>query len=64
MIRYLDNIIVVPFIMSTRALLGLDDQAALAIFDCCRGQVTDQIVRKLEEHNIYSVVISANCTNG
>lgn len=63
MIRYLKNVIV-PFIASTRELLGVDDtQAALAIFDCFRGQVTEQVVSVLSENNIHSVVVPPNCTD-
>ena len=44
--------------------MGVDTgQAALAIFDCFKGQVTDQVVNVLEEHNIHSVIVPANCTD-
>ena len=63
MIRYLKTVIV-PFIASTRALLGVDNkQAALAIFDCFRGQVTEQVVSVLSESNIHSVIVPPNCTD-
>ena len=44
--------------------MGVDTgQAALAIFDCFKGQVTDEVVNVLEEHNIDLVIIPAKCTD-
>lgn len=59
MIRYINNTIV-PFITFTRELTHLyKNQAALAIFDCFKGQVTNAVVNILKEHNIHSVIIPA-----
>ena len=63
MLQYINNIIV-PFVQRARSDLGLDEQqAALAIFDCFRGQLTDEVVQLLEENNILSVLVPANCTD-
>lgn len=63
MLRYIKKI-VLPFVERVRHDLGFDEQqAALAIFDCFKGQLTNQVVQLLEEHNIQSVLVPANCTD-
>ena len=39
-----------------------DDQAALALFDHFKGQLTANVTAALEKHNIHSVLIPATCT--
>ena len=39
------------------------EQAALAIFDHFKGQLTDNVVALLEKHNIQSVIVPPNCTD-
>ena len=61
--RYIEMIIL-PFITRKRQALELDDtHPALVIFDCFRGQTTVDITSLLEQHNIISVQIPANCTD-
>ena len=63
MLNYIDKIIV-PFVERVREDLGLDkQQAALAIFDHFKGQLTDSITQVLEKHNIQSVLVPACCTD-
>ena len=63
MLEYIDNIIV-PFVERVRKHLKLGkEQAALAIFDHFRGQLTAQVTDLLEKHNIQAVLVPACCTN-
>ena len=63
MLNYIDKIIV-PFVERVREDLGLDkQQAALAIFDHFKGQLTESITQVLEKHNIQSVLVPACCTD-
>ena len=63
MLNYIDKIIV-PFVERVREDLGLDkQQAALAIFDHFKGQLSDSITQILEKHNIQSVLVPACCTD-
>ena len=63
MLEYIDNIIV-PFVDRVRKHLKLGkDQAALAIFDHFRGQLTAQVTDLLEKHNIQAVLVPACCTD-
>ena len=63
MISYIEEIIV-PFIQQKRDELGEDEnQAALAIFNHFKGQLTEKVTQCLEKHNIHSVLVSANCTD-
>ena len=63
MTRYLQNVII-PFVSHKRVHLGLPQtQAALAVFDCFKGQNTSAIEDMLERHNIVSVIVPANCTD-
>ena len=62
MLRYIDKVIV-PYVNKVRETLQLEDQAALAIFDCFRGQLTKSVTDALEEHNIQLVIVPAGCTD-
>ena len=62
MIEYIQGIII-PYVEGVRQMLGKNDQAALAIFDNFRGQLTENVVKELECHNIQSVLVPANCTD-
>ena len=63
MLNYIDKIIV-SFVERVREDLGLDkQQAALAIFDHFKGQLSDRITQILEKHNIQSVLVPACCTD-
>lgn len=62
MIEYIQDIII-PYVEGVRKTLGKKDQAALAIFDNFRGQLTENIVKELEDNNIQSVLVPANCTD-
>ena len=61
MLEYMDDIIV-PYIKRVREDLGLGpEQVALGIFDHFKGQMTDEILRCLEKHNIRHVLIPTSC---
>ena len=61
--RYLFKV-VVPFLDAKRKELNLvSSHPALAIFDCFKGQTTPEFLSLLEEHNILSVQVPANCTD-
>ena len=63
MIRYIENVIV-PFVTRVRNDLGVgQEQAALAIFDSFRGQITEKVFILLNKHNMQSVVVPPNCTD-
>ena len=63
MIDYVNDVIV-PYVSGVRGRLGLgDDQAALAIFDHFKGQLTPIIMELLESHNIQSVLAPPGCTD-
>ena len=50
--------IIVPFVERVREHLKLGkEQAALAIFDHFRGQLTTQVTDLLEKHNIQAVLV-------
>ena len=50
------NPILFPYIDGVRASYNLDDDyPALAIFDNFKGQITEDILQLLEDHNIHSV---------
>ena len=60
---YLDHV-VFPYIDGVRASCDLShNYPALAIFDNFKGQVTDDILQLLEDHNVHSVRLPANCTD-
>ena len=63
MIHYIENVIV-PFVTRVRNDLGVgQEQAALAIFDSFRGQITEKVFILLNKYNIQSVVVPPNCTD-
>ena len=56
--------IVVPFLSQQREALKLaKSHPALTLYDCLRGQTTDEFKSLLEKHNIITVPIPANCTD-
>ena len=63
MLRYVKNVIV-PFIDRVLGDLGVSaKRAVLAIFDHFKGQLTEQVTKLLEEHNIHSVLLLPSCTD-
>lgn len=63
MLTYINDIIV-PFVERVRDDLGTDNsQAALAVFDHFKGQLTGNVMAALERNNIQSVLIPATCTD-
>ena len=62
MISYIKEIIV-PYVKRVRDTLDDHNQAALAILDRFKGQLTDSVQQLLEAHNIQSVVVPASCTD-
>ena len=63
MICYIEEVIV-PFLEKKREQINVDeDQSALAIFDCFKGQLTAKVYKCLEDNNIQSVLIPPNCTD-
>ena len=63
MLTYINDIIV-QFVKSVRDDLGIDDsQAALALLDHFKGQLTGNVMAALEKNNIQSVLIPATCTD-
>lgn len=60
--HYVRNIIV-PYVQDTRKNLHLDaNHRAVCIFDNFKAQRTDGILQLLEDNNIDSVFVPANCT--
>ena len=60
---YLDHV-VFPYIDGVCASCGLShDYPGLVIFDNFKGQVTDDILQLLKDHNVHSVRLPANCTD-
>ena len=60
---YIEKIIV-PYVQSTRAGLGLPpSHPALVIFDEFNGQTTDKVFSILEENSIFYVIVPPNCTD-
>ena len=56
--------IIGPFVGQKWDLIGVgEDQAALAIFDHFKGQLTEKVTDWIEKHNIKSVLVPANCTD-
>ena len=63
MLLYIKEVIV-PYVDRVRYDMNVDEsQAALAIFDHFKGQLTEKVVQLLEEHNIQSVLVPASCTD-
>ena len=61
MLAYVDEVIA-TFVSQVQECFNLDSkQAALAIFDNFKGQITEKLFEKLESYNIQSVLIPANC---
>ncbi len=60
MLSYIQNVIV-PFVEKVREEDG--NKPALAIFDCFKGQLTENITAILERYNIHSVIVPPNCTD-
>ena len=46
-----------------REELNKPEPAALAIFYNFKGQLTEKILQKLEDNNIQSILVPANCTD-
>ena len=65
MLDYIDSVIFpYMYVRRVRYDLGVGpEQAALAIFDHFRGQMTDNVIGCLERHNINSVLIPTCCTD-
>ncbi len=59
MLSYIQNVIV-PFVEKVREEDG--NKPALAIFDCFKGQLTENITAIFERYNIHSVIVPPNCT--
>ena len=60
MLEYVEDVIV-PYVKRVQNDLGVDDsQAALALFDHFRGQLTSAVTDILEKHNIQSVLVPAS----
>ena len=63
MLLYISDIIV-PYVNSVKHSMGVGkEQAASTMFDCFRGQLTERVFEVLEEENIQSVLIPADCTD-
>ena len=62
MIEYIEEVIV-PYVESVRQELQVSQQAAMAIFHNFKGQITKKVLDELEQNNIQSVLIPANCTD-
>ena len=53
----------VTYVQDTRKNLDLDaNHRAVCIFDNCKAQCTDGILQLLEDNNIDSMFVPANCT--
>lgn len=53
-----------PYIDRVRASYDLgDNYPALAIFVNFKGQITEDVLHLLEDHNVHSVRLPANCTD-
>ena len=62
MLQYLRKV-TVCFVDRVRQDMQLDDDyPMLAIFDHFKSQMTEQVTKELEENNIHSALIPANCT--
>lgn len=59
MVAYIEEIII-PYVESVR---NDETQAALAIFDHFKGQLTEKVSKLLEDHNIQSVLVPPACTD-
>ena len=53
-----------PFVVQKHKELNLDEtHPALVLFDCFKGQTTEDVQKQLSENNIYSIQIPPNCTD-
>ena len=63
MIDYVNKILL-PYIAQKKQQLSLDPlYPSLVIFDCFRGQCTDQFLSLLKANSIYILIVPANCTD-
>ena len=62
MIQYI-NEIVIPYVKNQRDTLQDPTLSALVIVDNFRGQVTEPVIRLLEEHNIHVCLLPPNMTD-
>ena len=63
MIDYLQKILI-PYVDNKRKLLKLrDDYLVLVLFDHYSGQMTESVLKLLDENHIHRVAILANCTD-
>ena len=63
MVDYVD-IILVPYIQRKRSELKLQpNYPALVVFDQFKGQMTESVLKKLDENYIHRVVVPSNCTD-
>ena len=62
MVEYIQEVIV-PYVECVREELNKPEQAALAIFNNFKGQLTEKVLQELEDNNIQSVLVPANCTD-
>ncbi len=62
MLAYIKKVIV-PFVEKVRSDIDNENQPALVLFDHFNGQLTENITKILEENNIHSVLVPANCTD-
>ena len=58
---YVEHIIV-PYIKNVRENVG-NDKAALVIMDNFKGQVTESVLKLLDDHNILVVLLPPNTTD-
>ena len=62
-LAYIDRIIL-PYIKRKRRECGLpNEQRALCIFDNFKAQLTDDVLKMLEDNNVDVVYVPANCTD-
>lgn len=61
--RYIEKILL-PFVVKQRVNLKLgSSHPALVLFDCFRGQTTEDVKAILQQNNILSIQIPPNCTD-
>ena len=62
-LRYIEKIIL-PYVSKARAECGVpEEQIALVIFDVFKGHTGEAVKTLLEQNNIVSVLVPANCTD-
>lgn len=63
MVDYVDKILV-PYINEKRSELKLEPEyPALVLFDQFKGQMTEGVLKKLDENHIHRVFVPCNCTD-